>query len=152
MQKFKMVVSLSVSTDQLSSELLNMSGVNYELFPIIRMSAPKLWSKRPISEWPVEDEVFASAVLLFCFIPIDVHRFRFQSVSGMGFKESSKSLINLLWIHERLISEDHNGAKVLDIVHYRSKFRFLGSLTKPIYQAIFTYRHHRLKRKYTQSR
>ncbi|MDX1353280.1 MAG: hypothetical protein R3254_09730 [Thiomicrorhabdus sp.] len=97
---------MSVSPEQLSTELLHMSGVNYELFPIVKMSTPKAWAKKPISEWPIEDEVFASAVLLFCFIPIDLHRFRFQSVNDMGFKESSKSLLNVMWIHERKISAD----------------------------------------------
>lgn len=148
MPKFGMEVSLPVSPDQLSSDLLFMSGVNYELAPILKMSAPEKWAAKPISEWPVNQGIFASKILLFGFIPIDLHRFSFLSVNLMGFKESSTSLLNSLWSHERTISANGSGATVTDVVYYKSKLGLIGYLFKPLYQSIFTYRHKRLRQKY----
>lgn len=151
MPKFEMETSLPVSPDKLSADLLFMSGVNYELSPILKMSAPQKWEVEPISKWPVNSDIFSSTILLFGFLPIDLHRFNFLSVNGMGFKEASSSLLNKLWSHERTISTSGSGSKIKDVVHYKSKLGFLGNLFKPVYQAIFAHRHKRLKLKYDES-
>ena len=150
MPKFEMETSLAVSPDQLASDLLLMSGVNYELSPLLKMSVPQTWAAKPISDWPVNNNIFSSTILLFGFIPIDLHRFKFLSVHGMGFKESSKTLLNSLWSHQRTISSNGSGAKVTDVVYYKSKLGFLGYLFKPLYQSIFAHRHKRLKSKYAK--
>lgn len=151
MPVFEMEVTLPVNPDQLAADLLVMSGVNYELSPILRMSAPVEWAGKLISEWPVNTDLFSSRILLFGVVPIDLHRFKFLSVDGMGFKESSQTLINSLWSHERRISSNGSGAKVRDVVYYKSKSGFLGCLFKPVYRSVFAHRHKRLKLKYAKS-
>lgn len=148
MPKFEMETYLSVNPDQLATDLLNMSGVNYELSPFLKMSTPQQWSAKSIADWPVNDHIFSSSILLFGFIPIDLHRFKFTSVDGMGFTESSNTLLNSLWSHERTISITDSGAKVTDVVCYKSRLGFIGYLFKPLYQSIFAHRHKRLKQKY----
>lgn len=150
MPRIEMETSLPVSPAVLASELLTMEGVNDELSPILKMTAPQPWASKPISEWPVNSEIFSSRILLFGVMPIDLHRFKFESVHGMGFKESSKSLFNRHWSHERTIRESGSGATVKDVLHYTSQLGFLGYLFMPLYQAIFSHRHKRLKRKYVQ--
>ena len=150
MPKFEMEVFLPVSPDQLSSDLFLMSGVNYELSPIVKMSAPEEWASKSIAHWPVNEYVFSSIIFLFGFIPIDLHRFKLLSVNSNGFKESSKTLFNSVWSHERNILKSDSGATVRDVVYYKSKIGFLGSLLKPIYHSIFVHRHNRLKLKYAK--
>ena len=151
MPKFEIETPLAVSPEQLSADLLNMAGVNNELYPLLKMTAPRQWIEKPIFQWPVNSTLFSSAILLFGFIPMDVHRFKFTSVNTMGFKESSSTLINSLWLHERSIlsNGDGDGATIKDVVYYKSKLAVLGRLFKPVYKWIFIHRHKRLKLKYS---
>ena len=94
MQKFEMEVFLPVKPELLKKELFNMNGVNYELAPILKMSAPEQWASKTITEWPVNNEIFTSTISLFGVIPIDRHRFKLLSINSAGFVESSSSLLN----------------------------------------------------------
>ena len=80
--------------DQISSDLLTMRGVNYELLPIVKMSAPAEWANKPINEWPLGQEIFTSTILLFGLVPIDLHKFKLRNVDKSVFQESSRSLMN----------------------------------------------------------
>jgi hypothetical protein len=153
MPKFEIETPLAVSPEQLSTDLLSMAGVNDELSPLLKMTAPQQWIEKPIFQWPVNIPLFSSTILLFGFIPIDVHRFKFTSVNTMGFKESSSTLFNSLWQHERSILSDGDGdgATIKDVVYYRSKLAVLGGLFKPVYRWIFIHRHKRIKFKYSES-
>ena len=148
MPQFEMETSLALSPDQLASELLLMSGVNDELAPFLKMSAPQPWALTPISEWPMNKELFTSRVLLLGLLPIDLHRFKFVSLDRSGFKESSRTLLNAQWCHQRIISAKGSGSSVRDIVYYEGKLAIVGRLLKPLYHAIFVHRHKRLAAKY----
>lgn len=151
MPQFEMKVFLPANPACLSSDLLCMSGVNYELSPILKMSVPEKWATTSISDWPINEELFSSKVLFFGFIPIDLHSFTFLFVNTSGFKESSKTLINSVWSHERTISNNGSGAIVSDVIYFKSKLGFLGYLFKPVSQAIFAHRHKRLILKYAKN-
>lgn len=151
MPSFELATSLPVSPSRLASDLLTMEGVNYELSPILKMTAPKNWAAKPISQWPENCELFSSKILLCGVLPVDLHRFKFQSVHRLGFKESSRSLFNHHWSHERTILVNNTGATVKDVVLYENKLTFLGCLLLPLYKSLFAHRHKRLKLKYLQS-
>ena len=151
MPQFELEIHLPVSPGQLSSDLLSMTGVNYELSPMLQMSAPEPWALQSISEWPTNKDIFTSKISLFGLIPIDFHHFKFLSVHSQGFKESSKSLFNNLWSHERTISSSDSGSKVKDVVYYKSKLGWVGYVFKPVYKSIFIHRHKRLKSKYAKN-
>jgi len=91
-------------------------------------------------------------VLLLGFLPVDVHHFKLLAVDSMGIKESSQSLMNSVWSHERIISANGADAKVRDVVYYEGKVAWLGKLLQPLYRAIFVHRHKRLKSKYAGGR
>ena len=146
-----MEVFLPVEPELLKKELFTMSGVNYELAPTVKMSAPEQWVSKSITEWPVNKEIFTSTISFFGVIPIDRHRFKLLSVSSAGFVESSSSVFNSVWSHERTITKSGSGANVKDVVGYQNKISLLGTLLKPFYRSIFTHRHKRLKLKYAKS-
>ena len=148
MPKIEMEITLPVGATQLSNELLNMKGVNSELWPYLKMTAPNNWYEKSIKEWPINQYLFRSKVLLFGILPVDIHRFKFDSVSNTGFKESSVSLLNSLWCHERTVVSNGSNTSVKDAVYYQSRCGLLGVLIKPAYKLIFKHRHKRLTVKY----
>lgn len=151
MPSFELEVSLPVDANALSEALLTMNGVNFELGPWLRMSAPAEWGTKPIYEWPTQAPIFTSRIFFLGFIPIDLHRFRFISVGTSGFEESSSALLNRVWAHQRSIQPYAEGSKVIDQVSYEPKSKLLGRILKPIYRATFAHRHKRLKSKYLNS-
>lgn len=146
--RFEMQSLLQAEHLLVSCEILTMSGVNYELFPFAKMTAPGHWKDKPISEWPIGKNLFASVILLFGLIPVDFHIFGLQHRQNTGFQEVSTSFVNQEWKHHRTISQQDSGCLVIDVVEYIPKVSFLGKLMQPIYQLIFRHRHKRLKVKY----
>ena len=149
MPSFEMKTQLTVSANELAHDSLNMSGVNYELGPLLKMSAPDKWQSKPITDWPTNQSLFISTILLLGLIPIDRHYFNFKKIDSFGFNENSKSLMNTLWSHERLIKSNGTGSVITDVIIYKSKLVILGNLIMPIYKAIFKHRHNRLRAKYS---
>jgi hypothetical protein len=128
---------------------LTMQGVNAELWPILRMTSPGEWKDRPIFEWPVNQLVFESWILLLGALPVDRHRFYFHSISpGKGFAETSSSMTNAQWNHERSIVTIAGGCRVTDSVEYQCRLPLLGYALKPVYQLVFWCRHRNLKSKF----
>jgi hypothetical protein len=150
MPSFEMEIQLPVNSSELAHDTLNMSGVNYELGPFLKMSAPDIWQSKSITEWPTNQNLFSSNILLLGLIPIDRHFFNFKTIDSFGFKESSKSLMNSLWSHERLIKSVGSDSVIKDVIIYKSKLGILGNLFMPIYKAIFKHRHNRLRAKYSK--
>lgn len=150
MPSFEIETQLAVSPNELAHDSLSMSGVNFELGPLLKMSAPDIWQSKPITEWPTNQNLFGSNVLLLGLIPIDRHYFKFRTISSFGFNESSKSVMNKLWSHERIIKSAGSGSVVKDIIIYESKLGISGNLFMPIYKAIFKHRHNRLRAKYSK--
>lgn len=135
---------------ELAAELLTMDGVNFELGPWLKMTAPPEWQARSFPEWPENQVLFSSKILLLGFIPFDSHWFKFESVGPRGFSEQSSNIMNRVWAHQRSITTTESGTLVRDEVRYQSKISFVGALFLPIYKLVFANRHRRLKSKYAK--
>lgn len=143
--KFEVSSNLKISPEDIDG-LLTMKGVNTELNPFIRMTAPSEWSSKPIYEWPTDKVLFASWILLFGILPIDRHTFFFQSIDRQrGFAESSKSLTNKLWQHRRDINRNGASCQVTDTVEFQCRLPVLAYILAPVYRFIFKHRHRVLR-------
>ncbi len=149
MPKFTIETILPIENTELSNELLNMAAMNYELFPLVRMTVKRQWNQKELKEWPVNQNAFNSIILLLGVIPVDIHYFRLSKVTNNGFNETSKSLLNSQWNHSRVIQAIGAKSKIIDVVEYQSRIGILSPLFKPVYQYVFKHRHNRLKRKYS---
>ncbi len=128
---------------------LTMVAVNAELHPLARMTFPAEWASRPILDGPENQLLFRSWILLFGLLPVDRHAIRFKSTrQGRGFEESSWSVANRCWCHQRWISPRQDGCRVEDIVEYESRLPLLGYLLRPLYQWVFRRRHRNLRARY----
>lgn len=128
-----------------------MKGVNDELMPLVKMTAPSGWTSKPLSQWPVGSKLFSSIILLFGFIPVDVHTFELEKVSANGFEERSRSLSNREWRHKRTITQLGVGCLVTDEVEFSPRVRLFGAIMAPVYRAIFAHRHKRLKARFGEN-
>ncbi len=112
------------------------------------MTAPKEWEESSITEWPIGTNLFTSTILLFGLIPVDFHKFKFLDIQTTSFQECSTSLVNRQWRHYRSIEQQGSACVIYDTVEYIPKSKILGILIKPLYRAIFSHRHKRLKTRY----
>ena len=145
---FEITSTLKGDLKEISTHLLSMDGVNYELFPLVKMTAPPEWADKPLIYWPLKSDLFTSTILLFGLIPVDLHKFKLKEVHISGFNESSSSTWNKEWHHQRTISEQGSGCLVHDVVEYVPNVSLLGRTSMPVYKAIFRHRHRRLRTKY----
>ena len=130
-------------------ETLTMQGVNSELKPLVRMTAPAAFSGKSIFEWPVRQKLFRSWILLFGILPIDRHSFYFETInSGEGFAEHSTSWTNEYWSHERRIAAHSSGCRVTDTVSFKSRIPFVDKVLEPAYRLVFWLRHRNLRARY----
>lgn len=143
--KFEVSSNLVISPEDVVG-LLTMKGVNRELSPLIRMTAPAEWSSKPISEWSTGKALFSSWILLFGILPIDRHTFFLQSIDReRGFTEASSSFTNTLWQHRRDINRNGASYRVIDTVEFQCRLPLLGYVLAPVYRFIFRHRHRVLR-------
>jgi hypothetical protein len=147
-ETFRKSVGLSVPADQFLREQFHFEGVNYELNPIVHMTAPSEWKSRPLTEAPVKQKFFTSVLLLFGFLPIDLHHILFDQILENGFRETSHSLSMKHWNHNREVESLEQGCVVTDELSYATRIPFLGAVLKPVYLFVFNHRHARLRKKY----
>lgn len=146
--KFEVSSNLKISPDDVDG-LLTMKGVNRELSPLIRMTAPSEWSNKPIFEWPTGEVLFSSWILLFGILPVDRHTFFFQSIDRQrGFAEASSSLTNNLWHHRRQINRNGASCWLMDTVEFQCRLPVTAYVMSPLYRFIFRHRHRVLRSLY----
>lgn len=148
MISFEITSELKGSLNEVWSSVTTLEGVNYELMPWARMSAPKAWLRKPLFEWPMNQFLFTSVIYLFGFIPSDFHKFRLLSINHEGFQESSTSLLNRFWMHRRTINPSGTGCAIVDRIECENRIWFLEIITGRIYKVVFQNRHNKLRKKF----
>jgi len=148
MTRFKQKSRLSIGASEFVENQLNFDGVNYELAPIVRMTAPSEWKSKSLRHAPERQSLFNSCILLFGIILVDLHKIKFSQVLENGFKETSSSVLMKHWNHTRKVEQCGNGCEVMDDVSFSTRIPFVAGLVKPIYGFIFKHRHKRLKKKF----
>jgi hypothetical protein len=122
-----------------------MQNVNYELMPIVRMTFPANKATINGQQVPMHTPSFTSILLLFGFIPIDLHHLTFDKIiEGECYYENSTTLTHKFWKHTRILTVVDNGTMVNDEVTFQPRVPLLGYLLLPLYKATFNHRHRRL--------
>lgn len=125
-----------------------LAGVNAELMPLLRMTAPANSYQLPFTQAARQQPLFASWLLLFGILPFDRHQLQLDEVWEGGFRENSSSLIHRYWRHERIITPDNGGAVLSDTLEFEPRLSSLGYLLLPLVRMIFTHRHHYLRQQF----
>lgn len=152
MQTFAISTELTV-TPQAFWQRMSMATVNAELMPLVRMTAPPAWRHRPLAQWTAGHVLFRSVILLFGFIPVDVHALRFEHLFPEGgFLERSQSWANRLWQHERTTIPTASGCIVTDRLTVQGRVPFAAVMLMPVYRLVFRHRHRRMRALYGAAR
>ena len=144
---FTFSIQSKVNADKqaLWQHITQMQNVNYELLPIVRMTYPADRAALNGVDVPLRTPLFTSVLLLFGFIPLDLHHLAFDKIDeGNAFYENSTTLTHKYWKHTRTLTATDGGTLVNDEVTFQPRFGLLGHLFLPVYKQVFAHRHRRL--------
>jgi hypothetical protein len=127
--------------------IASFEGVNDELMPLMRMTAPPNVRRLEPDQVVLGERICRSWVLLFGFLPFDYDDLVLVELEpGRGFHERSTMLSMRSWEHERWIEPGRDASCVL---HDRLTFTpRLPLPAAPVVRAIFRHRHRRLRRRF----
>lgn len=142
---FQITSSLAAPLEKVWQRVNTLRGVNEELMPLLRMTAPNGKAHLSFAQAPLHRPIFASWLLLFGLVPFDRHLLQLDEVWDGGFRENSTSLVHRAWRHERMVVTSDTGCSVTDALEFEPRIPPIGYLLLPIVGRIFQHRHRRLK-------
>ena len=147
MRTIETASELDAPADAVWSRVRTLAGVNAELAPFVRMTAPRGMMERSLEEAPLGQPIFASYLLLFGFVPYDRHLLTLVRVEkGRGFVEESTSWTQRAWHHERAIEPIGEGrCRLVDRVRMDPRLPFVAPVLERVVTAIFLHRHRHLR-------
>jgi ligand-binding SRPBCC domain-containing protein len=138
---------LAVSPETVWDRVASLDGVNHELGPWMRMTAPR-GVQLNLDQVPLGKRWFRSWILLFGLIPFDYDDLCVIALEpGKGFLERSTMFSARVWEHERTLEPLTGGhTRVTDRVRFEARVSGTAHLHRLIVAAIFRHRHRRLRR------
>ena len=133
-------------------DVTRLDGINGELMPLMRMTAPREWAGRRIDDARPGQRLFRSWLLLFGLVPVDYDDLGIAEIGpGHRFLERSQMLSAARWEHERVVEEDGaDGSRVTDRLRFVPRWRPLGPVLRWFVPIVFTHRHRRLRHRYAR--
>ena len=151
-------VDLAVSADELWDSVCRLDGINYELGPWLRMTAPAGLAGATIDELEPGLPAGRSWLLLGGVLPVDYDDLCLAEIEPRRFLERSRMLTMDPWQHERSVRPlDAASARLTDRLRFelRSPLAAVpgaGKLAAASVAAIFRHRHRRLAKLYGHPR
>jgi ligand-binding SRPBCC domain-containing protein len=152
---FEITSPLTAPADVVWKHAGSMAGVNYELMPLVRMTAPRRFRELHIEDWVSANEntrtgIFTSLILLGGILPYDLHFFGMERVDpGRGFAEHSTTLFMRHWRHTRRVEPTGDSScTVTDVIACTPRLPLIAPLVRPIFRLVFAHRHRRLRAKF----
>ena len=131
---------LSAPRERVWDWMTSVRGVQTELWPIMKMTAPKSVVKMTDVSVEMGKPLFRSWVFLFGVVPVDRSDLTLLSLdTGSGFVEESPMLSMKLWRHERRISTRGDKTVLADTLTFEP--RFARPLVEWLIRVTFEHRH-----------
>jgi ligand-binding SRPBCC domain-containing protein len=147
--EFEVRSRLAAPPDQVWERIATAAGVNAELMPLVRMTAPRELQRLAPEKVELGTRLCRSWILLFGVIPIDYDDIVLERLeSGRGFLERSTMLSQRLWEHERTLEPTTNGEGCLltDRIRFEPRLSLPAGWLRPLFRLVFRHRHGRLRR------
>ncbi|MEU9108302.1 hypothetical protein AB0D54_29020 [Streptomyces xanthophaeus] len=142
-------------TAQVWSGVTRLDGINAELAPVMRMTAPKAMrgTAPSLADVPLGEPLGRSWILLGRLLPYDYDDVIIaEREEGRRFLEVSRMSSAHAWIHERTVDEKDGGTVLSDRLTFLLK-PHLRPLT-PVYRKavgqLFAHRHRRVARRFAR--
>ena len=146
-----MVISseLAAPVSEVWSHIASLEGVNHELGPWFRMTAPAGTELSPATV-PLGQPWFRSWLLLLGVLPVDYDALCIERIEAeRGFLERSSMLSARVWEHERTLEAlPAGGTRVSDRVEFVPRIRLTARLHRAVIRALFAHRHRRLRARF----
>jgi ligand-binding SRPBCC domain-containing protein len=150
MREFVQMSKVNAQCDEVWERTVTPQGINYELFPFMRMTVPKPLKGKKIHELPLGTTIGRSWFLLFGLMPFDYDDISIAELDhGRRFREKSSMLSIENWEHERTLVQESDGCQVQDRIRFslRKPFSYIPGLESNIAKmlhSLFEHRHRRL--------
>lgn len=149
MYSFEISTPLSAPADVVWQHVTEISGVNGELQPLLRMTVPAGLSDATLDSLPLGSRVGRSWLLLFGILPVDFDDLTIaERGPGYRFLEQSVMLTQSRWQHERVVLPLDDGCTVTDRLHWQGRIAPLGAMYRLAIPFLFRHRHARLRRRF----
>jgi ligand-binding SRPBCC domain-containing protein len=113
------------------------------------MTAPRRLRERGLDAVVVGERLCRSWLLLFGLLPVDYDDITIVRLDrGRGFLEQSTMLTQRRWDHERTIEPRDSACVLTDRIRYEPRVPLPDFILRPLFAAVFRYRHRRLRRRY----
>jgi len=137
---------LAAPAERVWTHAITMSGVNRELWPLVRMSYPPEVATLSLAADQIGRPLFRSWIYFAGLLPIDYDEITIVEFEpGRRFLERSPMLTQAIWQHERTVEPCAGGCTITDRVDYRPRVAWLGPLYPLPFGLAFTWRHRRLR-------
>ena len=145
-----MQTRLAAPAGEVWDRVSTFEGVNDELRPLMRMTAPAHIRQLDPSQVRPGERLFRSWILLFGVLPVDYDDITLVSIEpGRGFHERSSMLSMRVWEHERTLEAAGGSSCVVrDRLSFEPRVPGTGRLVRPVVAALFRHRHRRLERRF----
>ena len=139
---------LAAAPEAVWARVSTFEGINDELRPLMRMTAPARVRALDPAEVVLGERIFRSWILLFGLIPIDYDDLSLIALEpGRGFHERSTMLSMRTWEHERWLEADGDGrCRLRDRLSFEPRVSLAGPLLERFIALTFRHRHRRLRR------
>ena len=141
---------LAAPADVVWERVSTFEGVNDELRPLLRMTAPARVRALDPADVVLGERMFRSWVLLFGLIPIDYDNLSIAALEpGRSFHEKSTMLSMRSWQHERTLTPLTDAVtRVHDRITFEPRILLRPSAGpfRRVFAAFFAHRHRRLAR------
>jgi hypothetical protein len=125
------------------------SGINDELRPWLRMTAPPSLRSHGLSLVRPGERVCRSWVLLLGVVPVDYDDITLEQIEPPHrFLERSTMLSQRQWEHERTIEPAPGGCAITDRIRYQPRLPIPDLFLRRLYRAVFAHRHRRLRKRF----
>jgi ligand-binding SRPBCC domain-containing protein len=140
---------LTAAPEVIWARISTFEGINAELKPLLRMTAPASIRALDPAEVVLGERIFRSWVLLFGVLPIDFDDLALVSLEpGRGFHERSRMLSMRVWEHERRLQPVAAGCRVVDRLSFEPRLPGMGPLLERFIRLTFRNRHRQLRRQF----
>jgi ligand-binding SRPBCC domain-containing protein len=147
MPTFRQSSRINVSADTAWDHATSFDGVNHELMPLMRMTAPRDFRRLDPERIVLGERLFRSWVFLFGVIPFEYDDLTLVELEPpRRFLERSPMMSMKLWQHERIVEPDGGGRCVVtDNLTFEPRMAFMRPLARLIVGFQFRHRHRRLR-------
>jgi ligand-binding SRPBCC domain-containing protein len=125
------------------------AGINDELWPLFRMTAPARLRREGLAAVQVGQRVCRSFVLLGGVLPVDWDDITLVELDPpAGFRERSSMLSQRVWEHERALEQTPDGCRLTDRISYQPRIAVPDAVLRAVFSRVFRHRHRRLQRRF----